>query len=108
MISASFHHDSRRDKPSSDTARETMRKISFKPTSRRSSHLQSGQDLPASRRRGTEPTVICRASDQVAQVFGTYNLPTASAAVAAVTGSCVTPAGGRTATARDAAHANPG
>ena len=37
-ISASFHHDSRRDNPSSDTARETIRKISFKPTSRRSSH----------------------------------------------------------------------
>src|SRR5206468_11331457 len=30
-ISASFHHASRRDKPSSDTARETIRKISFKP-----------------------------------------------------------------------------
>ena len=45
-ISASFHHVSRRDKPSSDTARETIRKISFKPTSRRSSHLRSGQDRP--------------------------------------------------------------
>jgi hypothetical protein len=45
-ISASFHHASRRDKPSSDTARETIRKISFKPTSRRSSHLRSGQDRP--------------------------------------------------------------
>jgi hypothetical protein len=45
-ISASFHHASRRDKPSSDTARETIRKISFKPASRRSSHLQSGQDRP--------------------------------------------------------------
>jgi hypothetical protein len=38
QISASFHHDSRRDNPSSDTARETTRKIRFKPTSRRSSH----------------------------------------------------------------------
>jgi hypothetical protein len=44
-ISASFHHDSRRDHPSSDTARETIRKISFKPTSRRSSHPVSS--LPA-------------------------------------------------------------
>jgi hypothetical protein len=49
-ISASFHHASRRDKPSSDTARETIRKISFKPTSRRSSHLRSGQDRPGARR----------------------------------------------------------
>jgi hypothetical protein len=39
-ISASFHHASRRDKPSSGTARETIRKISFRPTSRRSSHLR--------------------------------------------------------------------
>jgi hypothetical protein len=30
--SASFHHDSRRDSPSSDIARETTTKISFKPT----------------------------------------------------------------------------
>jgi hypothetical protein len=35
---ASFHQASRRDKPSTDTARVTMRKISFKPTSRKSSH----------------------------------------------------------------------
>jgi hypothetical protein len=47
---ASFHHASRRDKPSSDTARETTRKISFKPTSRRSSHLQPGQDGPGAYR----------------------------------------------------------
>ena len=45
-ISASLHHASRRDKPSSDTARETIRKISFKPASRRSSHLRSGRDRP--------------------------------------------------------------
>jgi hypothetical protein len=37
-ISASFHHDSRRDSLSSDTTRATIRKISFKPTSRESSH----------------------------------------------------------------------
>ena len=49
-ISASFHHASRRDKPGSDTARETIRKISFKPTSRRSSHLRSGQDRPGAYR----------------------------------------------------------
>src|SRR6266568_1517770 len=36
--SASFHRDSRSDSLSSDTARETIRKISFKPTSRESSH----------------------------------------------------------------------
>jgi hypothetical protein len=33
-ISASFHHDSRRDSLSSDMTRDTTRKISFKPTSR--------------------------------------------------------------------------
>jgi hypothetical protein len=47
MISASFHHASRRDRPSTDAARDTTRKISFKPTSRRSSHLQTDQHLPA-------------------------------------------------------------
>jgi len=42
-ISASFHHSSRRDNPSSDAARVTIKKISFNPTSRRSSHaLASG------------------------------------------------------------------
>src|SRR5689334_4777827 len=47
-ISASFHHDSRRDSLSSDTARETIRKISFKPTSRGSSHPPPGRHrLPA-------------------------------------------------------------
>jgi hypothetical protein len=49
-ISAAFHHDSRRDKPSSDTTRDAMRKISFRPTSRRSSHPQQGQHRPAPRR----------------------------------------------------------
>jgi hypothetical protein len=48
-ISASFHA-SRRDKPSSDTAWETIRKISFNPTSRRSSHPQPGQDRPGAYR----------------------------------------------------------
>jgi hypothetical protein len=67
-ISASFHHASRRDKPSSDTARETIRKISFKPTSRRSSHLRSGQTGPAHAERSI---ALCRAFAQVARVFGT-------------------------------------
>src|SRR5690242_3737526 len=48
QISASFHHASRRDKLSSDTARETIRKISFKPTNRRSSHLRPDHDRPGS------------------------------------------------------------
>ena len=30
-----FHHDSRRDRPSTDPARVATRKVSFKPTSRR-------------------------------------------------------------------------
>jgi hypothetical protein len=38
-ISASFHHDSRRDNLSSDTARETTRKIRFKLISRRAPRL---------------------------------------------------------------------
>jgi hypothetical protein len=41
-ISASFHHSSRRDNPSSDTARVTIKKISLSPTSRRSSHAPAG------------------------------------------------------------------
>jgi hypothetical protein len=45
-----FHHACRRDMPSTGTARVTMRKISFKPTSRRSSHASPDQDLPARRR----------------------------------------------------------
>ena len=36
-----LRHSSRRDNPSSDMAPETVRKISFKPTSRRSSHLRT-------------------------------------------------------------------
>jgi hypothetical protein len=48
-ISASFHHASRRDRPSTDTARVTIRNISFKPTSRRSSHAgrtRAGRQAP--------------------------------------------------------------
>ena len=41
QISASFHHHSRRDNPSSDTTRATTKKISFNPTSRRSSHAHA-------------------------------------------------------------------
>src|SRR5215831_18003620 len=59
-ISASFHHDSRRDKPSSDITRETTTNISFKPTSRRSSHHRTGHG-PSARRRtpGRAPQGIC-------------------------------------------------
>jgi len=62
-ISASFHHASRRDKPSSDTARETIRKISFKP---------KAEDHPTSGRAKTGPahpersTALCRAYAQAA------------------------------------------
>ena len=52
-ISASLHHNSRRDNPSSDTARETIRKISFNPTSRKSSHPLSS---PPAAGHGTKPT----------------------------------------------------
>jgi len=64
-ISASFHHHSRRDSLSSDTARVTIKKISFNPTSRRSSHVPAGG--------GAEQPVVSGASGQVARVFGTYN-----------------------------------
>jgi hypothetical protein len=66
-ISASFHHHDRRDKPSSDTARVTIKKISFNPTSRRSSHDLA---LPT---RGKQ-LAVSGASGQVAQVFGTCRL----------------------------------
>ncbi len=39
-ISASFRHDSRRGNLSGDMTPDTTRKTSFKPTSRRSSHLR--------------------------------------------------------------------
>ena len=81
-ISASFHHDSRRDKPSSDTARETIRKISFKPTSRRSSHLRPGQDRPGRHRtRDRADRASARASAQVAQVFGTHKSASPAASI---------------------------
>jgi hypothetical protein len=70
-ISASFRYASRRDKPSSDTARETIRKISFNPTSRRSSHLRSAQDRPDAYQ------TLDRAMQGLcpdAQVFGTLSL----------------------------------
>jgi quinol monooxygenase YgiN len=51
---------SRRDKPGSDTARATIRKTSLKPASRRSSHAQQGQDLPAT----------CQAQGRVAHIGG--------------------------------------
>jgi hypothetical protein len=51
-ISASFHHASRRDKPSTDTTRVTMRKISFKPTSRKSSHGRPRANPPPTATRG--------------------------------------------------------
>jgi hypothetical protein len=61
-ISASFH-DSRRDNLISGMAWDTTRKISFKPTSRRSSHLQTAQDRPGRRRTlnrdGRVPSRIC-------------------------------------------------
>jgi hypothetical protein len=44
-----LHHDSRRDNLSSDTARETIKKISIKPTSRQSSHLPPGRHRLPSR-----------------------------------------------------------
>jgi hypothetical protein len=45
-ISASFHHDSRCESLISNMARATTRKISFKPTSRRSFHLRTDEDRP--------------------------------------------------------------
>ena len=56
-ISASFHHRSRRDKPSSDTARATIKKISFKPTSPRSPHaMQAKTDLACAGRAAEQPS----------------------------------------------------
>jgi hypothetical protein len=46
-ISASFHHDSRRDSLSCDMTRDTTRKTSFKPTSRRSSPSGRAKTGPA-------------------------------------------------------------
>jgi hypothetical protein len=74
-ISASFHRDSRRDSPISDMTRDTTRKTSFKPTSRRSSHLRTDQDRPGQHReRLTEIDRVPLAYAQVAQIFGTHRL----------------------------------
>src|SRR6266567_7046705 len=53
-ISASFHQSSRRDNPSSDTARVAIKKISFNPTSRRSSH-DPADGAPSSQRSAEHP-----------------------------------------------------
>jgi hypothetical protein len=50
-------------------ALDTIRKISFKRTSRRSSHVRTGQDRLAGTGRGT---ALSRASAQVTQVSGTH------------------------------------
>jgi transposase len=71
-ISASFHHDSRRDNLSSDTARQTIRKRlqAHKPTI----IAPPGQasTCPPGATRGTKPAASCGAYAQVAQVFGTH------------------------------------
>ena len=72
-ISASFHHDSRRDSLSSDTARATIKKISFKPTSRESSHPGQVGTGPPGTKHGAELTARRAASAQVALVIGTHN-----------------------------------
>ena len=67
-ISASFHHGSRRDNLSSDTAREAIRKVSFKPTSRGSSHPRPGRHLPARREmrdHGTIPPTLVQLAGNV-------------------------------------------
>src|ERR1700759_2933757 len=51
QISASFHHASRCVNLRSDLTRETTRKVSFNPTSRRSSHLRTDQTC-----RNSEPS----------------------------------------------------
>jgi hypothetical protein len=48
---ASFHHASRCDKPSTDTAWVMTRNTSFKPTSRRSSHASPARQAPFTRPR---------------------------------------------------------
>jgi hypothetical protein len=54
-ISASFHHHSRRDNPSSDTPRVTIRKTRLNPTSRRSSHSLDRRRGPSSDRSAGHP-----------------------------------------------------
>jgi hypothetical protein len=51
-----------------------MRKISFKPASRRSSHTSPNQTALQAPLRVTEPTVSRKASAQVTRVFGTHNM----------------------------------
>ena len=63
-------------------ALDTVRKISFKPTSRRSSHVRTSQDRLA---RHWTLEVLCRASAQVTQVFGTHRF--AAARIASVCAS---------------------
>ena len=53
--------------PSSDAARVTTKKISLKPTSRRSSHALAGSAGPSCQGSAEHPA-------QVAQVFGTHSL----------------------------------
>ena len=55
-------------------ARETMRKISFKPTNRGSSHARTGQTGSPGTGRGTAPMAFGGASALVAQVFGTHRI----------------------------------
>ena len=65
-------HSRCRDRPSTDTARVTTRKISFKPTSRRSSHASPNQDLAARHRSRDRADGVRKAFAQVARVFGTH------------------------------------
>jgi hypothetical protein len=58
-----------RDNLSSDMALDTVRKTSFNPTSRGSSHVRKTLDGLAWHWTGT---ALCRASAQVTQVFGTH------------------------------------
>jgi len=61
---------SRRDNLISDMARDTTRKISFKPTSRRSSHLRPARPTPNA---GPGPATFRRAYARVTKVFGTHS-----------------------------------
>jgi hypothetical protein len=66
------HHHSRRDKPSSDTARLTIKKTSLYPTSRRSCHALSGPDPRPSRQRSIRPGAkISAPQDRAGHAHGT-------------------------------------
>jgi hypothetical protein len=52
--------------------RAAIKKISFKPTSRRSSHPRPARYMPARRQTRDRADASCGASAQVAQVFGTH------------------------------------